>query len=304
MPADLAITPRNLGSIRLDGYCPRCLKFLLLLRFHPPYDHFGAAIFRDAQTAQEAVLSYHFETGRGLPKEFAPFCDCVGRVDCDKHWSKFRHTHKSGVVLYGEPDEVLQRKDGSVCVIDHKTAHRKGSGKDKFFPQYETQVIGYGCIAEGLGLGKVTTGGLLYWEAQVDAVKEHPSVYYKSSTLSLPFRPSTVEVAIDYATLDPLLKELKAVWKARELPDGREGCDDCKKRELLLAIDEEFRLRDQATVRAYPDSPSMRRDAQQRLLNQTGDRMKLLAELGSAGEGIFSRDGVLANWEFLPLDAS
>ena len=99
MSTELAITPRNLGSIRVPGYLPRCFKFQLLLKFHPPYNHFGAAIFSDAQRGHEAVLGYYLDTQRSLPKEFAPFCDCVARVDYNGHWSKFKTTHKSGVVL-------------------------------------------------------------------------------------------------------------------------------------------------------------------------------------------------------------
>lgn len=55
-------------------------------------------------------------------------------------------------MLYGQPDEVLNRKDGTLCIIDHKTAHAKGLD-DPFHAQYELQVIGYGAIAEGLELG-------------------------------------------------------------------------------------------------------------------------------------------------------
>lgn len=83
-------------------------------------------------------MGYYLDKDGCLPKQFAPFCDCKERTECSKH---FRYTHESGIVLYGSPDQVLNRKDDSLCVIDHKTAHPKGNN-DGFYNQYEPQVIG------------------------------------------------------------------------------------------------------------------------------------------------------------------
>lgn len=303
MSEEIAISPRNLGSIRLKKYCPKCFKFMLLLKFHPPYASFGAQVFSDAQKSQEAILGHYFATDGCLPKEFHPFCDCVGRVDCSKKYTKYRTTHKSGIVLYGEPDEVLWRKDKSVCVLDHKTARNKGD-EDKFHGQYETQVVGYCYIAEGLGLGKATKAGLLYWEAQPEAVQANPADHYKRSTLWLGFKPSPLAVEIDYSTLDPLIKELKCVWNAKELPDGLDGCNDCKKRDLLFAIDEDYKRQDQDALRVYENVDCVRRAVKNRIWAQTAYRKKLLAEFGAVGEAVFSRDGVIANWEYFPVEDS
>ena len=154
---DIRITPRNLGSICLDGYCPRCFKYLLIQKFHPPFNHFGAAIFSDMQKSQEAVIGFYLDRDGCLPKEFSPFSDCSSRANFPRHWSKFSYTHESGVILYGAPDEIFHRKDGTLCVVDLKTAHCK-KGKDPFRGQYEVQVVGYADIAEGLGSEKSLSG--------------------------------------------------------------------------------------------------------------------------------------------------
>ncbi len=85
MQSELRITPRNLGKLCLASYCPKCLAYLLRLKFHAPFDHFGAAIFNDAQKCQEAVIGHYLESDGCLPKEFAPFCDCVARADFPRH---------------------------------------------------------------------------------------------------------------------------------------------------------------------------------------------------------------------------
>lgn len=175
------ITPRNLGSLELEDACLKDFFYKSKLRFQPPYNDFGAALFSDCQRIQEAMIGHYLEKDGCLPKSFSPFCDVTERVEVNKHWSKYGYMHKSGVWLYGSPDEVFYRKDGSVLIWDHKTAHPKADGvKDKFLPQYETQVTGYGLIAEeGLGLGTVSAGALGYWDIQHETVIANPAKFIR-----------------------------------------------------------------------------------------------------------------------------
>jgi len=302
MSEELRISARNLGTFNLPSFCPACLKYLLHLRFRPPYN-ISAGLFGDAESCQKAILGYYLDKDGCLPKEFEPFCDCVARTECSKHHSKFRATHKSGVLLTGQPDEVLTLEDGSQCIIDHKST-RKDPNEDPFHPQYVVQVVGYAYIAEKLGLGKVTKGGDIYWSAQVEAVEANPSGHYKRSSLWIPFKPTPVPIDIDYTILDPLIKEMKKVWNAKQVPDGRKGCDDCKRRDLLLEIDRGFNLEDEVELRDYTSMgwESKRREVKDRIARREDYRRKLLAEFGVMGDAIFSRSGMVANWEFVPLD--
>lgn len=298
MSNSIAITPRNLGAICLPSYCPRCFKRLLQMKFHAPFCHFGAAIFNDAQKCQEAILGYYMSKDGCLPKQFAPFCDCVGRTECDKHWSKFRYTHKSGILLYGQPDEVLDRKDGTLCVIDHKTAH--ANPDDEFHNQYEIQVIGYANIAEGMKLGEVTLSGLLYWDAQVPDVVEKPEDFFENGKLWMSFKPTGLEIEVDYAKLDPPINELKKISGAKQLAEGREGCDDCKKMELLLGFEEEFRDHLHLLINRYSFDWNMRDSFRRREFRRQMLLQDAFIELDQLGDLAFASDGVVANWEFAP----
>jgi PD-(D/E)XK nuclease superfamily len=300
MQSKLATTPRNLGSLRLPGYCPKCLKYLLCMKHQPPFNHFGAAIFGDAQKSQEAIIGYYLDNNGCLPKEFAPFCDCVARTEFPRHWSKFSYLHKSGVTLYGAPDEIFERKDGTLCVVDHKTAHFKGD-KDPFHAQYECQVVGYANIAEGLNLGKVTLGGLLYWEAQVEEVQYDPIAHYKSGKLSLPLKPKTLEIEIDYDILDPALEEFKSVASSSSLPEGRDGCMDCKKLDLMFALEEEFLNKDQQLFRYIKSEREFRNTMLTRDYHRRARRRIALLEFSQLGEEMFASDGLVANWQFDPF---
>jgi hypothetical protein len=147
---------------------------------------------------QMAIVGNLLDNDGQLPEEFAPFCNLTSRVEYPRHWSKFKYRHESGVMLYGEPDEIFNASDGSIVVVDHKSARYKG-GDDPFLPCYRIQVIGYSNIAElGLELGEVSKGGLFYWEIDDDAVKSDPAKFYRDEKLWAPIShisriPSSVE---------------------------------------------------------------------------------------------------------------
>lgn len=295
---DFAITPRNLGGITLKKYCPHCFWYLLRLRFHPPFGSFGAAIFRSLQDIQEAVVGHFLGKDGCLPKEFSPFCDCCGRADFPRHWSKFKYQHPSGVYLYGSPDEIFALSNGHLCVIDHKSARNKGKD-DPFHSQYHVQVVGYGDIAEnGLELGVVDSAGLLYWEIQADAVTKAPADHYSKGVLTVPFVPKPLEVEVDYSMLDPLLKEALKLWNAKTPPDAVEGCPDCKKLNLLFAIEQEIEGHDRDLLHRF----GMYQDIRNELIVRSYGRLKLrlesLDELYRSGDAMFAPDRLAANWEF------
>jgi hypothetical protein len=131
------------------------------------------------QQIQEAQLGNHLEENGCLPKEFSPFCDISARAVFPKSYLRFRYKHKSGIILYGIPDEIFTLSDGSLCVIDNKTAINKGS-EDRFLSIYQSQTMGYADIAQnGLHLGTVTKAGLFYWEVQRAEVIDDPSAHYE-----------------------------------------------------------------------------------------------------------------------------
>jgi hypothetical protein len=300
MSEELAITPRNLGAVNLATYCPRCFKYLLHQRFHPPFNSFGAAIFSDMQKSQEAVIGYHLAKNGRLPKELSPFCNCVARTDFPHSWQNYGYQHKSGIRLYGAPDEIFDCDDDTICVIDLKTAHVKEKA-DPFYPQYQCQVIGYADIAEnGLGLGKVSKGGLIYWEAQLGDVQKNPSAHYSQGALSVDFTPATKEIEIDYSVIDKAIKEAKKIWNTRGVPEGRAKCTDCKKLDLLFAIDEDFQIQDKQLLHTFGDFQSIREDVLTRDFNRRHGRGAALAEMKIMGPDMFSADGIVSNWEWAP----
>ncbi len=271
------------------------------MKFHPPFDHGGGALWTYMQQIEEAQIGRHLEEDGCLPKEFKPFCDISSRAEFPKHWSKFRYKHKSGVVLYGVPDEIFILADGSLCVIDHKTAINKGEG-DPFLPIYHSQTIGYSDIAQnGLKLGTVTKAGLLYWEVQRDEAVNDPAGHYEKGTVWVPFRPKPLEFDIDFGFLDSPLKEVKKLWRADTPPAGREGCKDCAKVKALFELGTRTesidQIQDQRILTGCGHSREATRLVSKRIYERRLSRMSALEELqDEAGYFQIAKDGMMNNW--------
>lgn len=296
----LEITPKRLGLIAIEAYCPRCFWYMLQQRFKFAFNHFGGAIFTFMEQAQMAIIGHLLAENGRLPKEFHPFEDIVGRVEFIRHWSKFQHRLESGVLLYGVPDEIVMLEDGSIAVIDHKTAHRK-DGDDKMLPCYVIQGIGYGYIAEkGLHLGKTSRGGVMYWACQHEKVIAKPSAYYDPGKLWMPFVPQPLEYEMDYSKLKPLLKEAMRLWDAGTPPGRTPGCKDCLLLDALMEIErvanehqrsgEKRLLAATANDMQFQHSIASVRFAERRYRNEA------LRELADSA---LSDEGVVANWEYV-----
>src|ERR1700709_2662120 len=105
---NLRITPKRLGVISLEKYCPRCLWYQLKMRFRLPFNMFGGAIFNHMEQAQMAVVRSLLDSRGSLPKEFGAFTDIVDLVDYPRNWRKFKYVLSNGTELYGQPDEIFK----------------------------------------------------------------------------------------------------------------------------------------------------------------------------------------------------
>ncbi len=62
---------------------------------------------------------------------------CTGPVNFPRKMTE--DLPKLGLTLVGMPDEVFDKKDGTLCLVDYKTAKFKGAD-DPFMPIYGTQL--------------------------------------------------------------------------------------------------------------------------------------------------------------------
>ena len=96
---------------------------------------------------EKILVPAHFAAKHSAPKWLTSL-GCTGPVSFPRKMTE--ELPELGLTLVGMPDEVFSKKDGTLCLVDYKTAKFKGAD-DPFMPIYETQLWGYARLLEHEG---------------------------------------------------------------------------------------------------------------------------------------------------------
>ena len=231
-----------------------------------------------------------------IPDCFEPFTDVVADIKVTSYL-QFRAFHPKGVWLHGEPDVLGERSDGTLCILDHKTAFYKGDD-DPFMPQYRFQCLGYCFVAEQLYDKKASGAALIYWQANKQSVVENAQKYWKDSQLIVPFSPKVHEFDVDLASLDPLIEEFMKIVKTSTPPAGKDKCTDCAALEQILQLSEELTMNDADLRRRYPFDRYVQDLLQYRQQLRYKARHSGRALLRDGIFPAFDPEGMWAGWEY------
>ncbi len=206
------ISGKDLGALALVDACPRC--FWVRRHCALPYQIFPG-IFSSLDSYQKKVTALgmpHWLTAVGVSGDVLPSTS-----------SKVFRTVIDGVTLTGVPDEMVRLANGTLVILDYKTA-RFTANQDTLLPMYATQLNSYALIATALGMGAVSQLLLVYYEPKTDTVDT-----VAEDGFTMRFTPHLLEIPIDADGVVDLLKKAKGIWMLSEPPVGREGCGDCEK---------------------------------------------------------------------------
>ncbi len=136
---------------------------------------------------------------------------------------------KTGILLTGVPDEVLELEDQTYSIVDHKTA-RLTDSQLKHIGRYYTQLNVYSLLFEQLNNVKVSKLSLNYMEPdnKIDSIKVDTSIInHDPKGIYLRFDSKYHEVPKDY---DKYIYSL--LFKAKEIlsgsvPQASEKCKNC-----------------------------------------------------------------------------
>jgi hypothetical protein len=246
--ATLTISARNAGQVELKKFCPRCAWYLLRLKKMPFQFGMPGVMFYMEQCEKSFILAHLAKHGC-LPKSFGPFATCIEPVEFP-----FRMTalhEETGVNVTAQVDLMLRRKDGSIALLDLKTAKANGGG-EVFHPQYEIQVTGYSWVTQEANIGKVGSAGLIFCEIQNDAFKANPLKYAAGEGIVVPFNFAAREVELDYKRFAKCLREMSRIWDAARPPKGADGCKDCMLLNRLFDFEDNLRSTDALNARVFP----------------------------------------------------
>ncbi len=167
------------------------------------------------------------DTGR-LPPWF-PDIGPVAAYERDLSYRRFSVWHEDlGIELAGSPDDVFRMEDGSLHIVDYKTA-RYTPGQAGLLPIYEVQLNAYAYLAERIGLSPVRALSLIYMEPNADrdaGGDAGPAMPFAARRVHVNLRPEEV--------IPPLLGTARRTFDLAAPPASKEGCEDCARLDGLL----------------------------------------------------------------------
>jgi len=226
------ISAKNLGSLAMPDCCPRCFWIRARMGFKGPWSVFPS-IFSHIDSFTKKVTAAHLASRAAPPQWLLKFGRLAGRIPCP-HWSKFAFEDSAtGTVLRGSPDEMFWVEDGTLAILDYKTA-RFTEREDELLPVYRVQLGGYRWLARKTGLGETSVTGLIYYEPATESATMADIV---EGGFRMGFAAHILPVETDLAEVERLLLEANRIASLPVPPEGIKGCKDCGLVDEIRALD-------------------------------------------------------------------
>ena len=224
MSLQLRISAKNLGTVALDGFCPRC--FWLHLHSEIPYQIFPG-IFSSIDSYTKKNVHGYFDSQGKPPAWLNIVGDLKGYIP-PPTYHKFKFVdEETNILLTGSVDGVFVRGDGSHIIVDYKTAKYTGA-QDALYKEYEAQLNGYALIGEKTGMiSPVSALALIYMEPVTDDGAAANNINLRQDGFAMGFKATIHKVTLDTNIIPPLLRKVREIYDLPSLPNGIEGCKDC-----------------------------------------------------------------------------
>jgi hypothetical protein len=230
----IRISAKNLGELALPNFCPRCFWIKSRCNNKLPYQIFPG-IFSSIDSYTKKVTNMHFEQHQRVPDWFSGF-GSLGKPVKVPHYSKFSVIDaQSNILLWGMPDEILHKSDGSHFIVDYKTA-KLTEAQDKLLPLYEVQLNSYAYIGERVGFKPISGLGLLYYEPQTGISAEQIDSFILGDGFLMHFAGKLLPIELKPDSIPQLLKRVREIYELPQAPNGVEGCKDCQLLDTLLSV--------------------------------------------------------------------
>jgi hypothetical protein len=230
----LRISAKNLGELALPDFCPRIFWLKTKSGNHLPFQIFPG-IFSSIDAYTKRVVQAWMDKNAGAPFGLDVLGEVTGYID-PPHWSHFSmEVPGYDIIFTGAPDGILKFSDGSIAIIDYKTAKYTGE-QDALMPMYKVQLNGYAAIAEHQNLGHVSKLALVYAEPVTDQDTAAQPQIHTADGFRMPFSVSVHPVMLDLAMLEPLYRRARAIYDLPQPPEATPDCKDCERLERLISL--------------------------------------------------------------------
>lgn len=222
-----SISAKNLAALAMPDRCDRC--WWLKIKARPlPFQIFPG-VFSTIDSFSKRLTHGYIARYKRTPPWLATLGNNIAPVDVP-HWSKFCvFENERQRSIRGVPDEMFKLADGSLAIVDYKTAVLT-AGQDALMPLYEHQLAVYAVIADRLGYGKASRLLLVYFQPQKEVHDYDLEAAESGGFPAMRFETATVEVDLVVIDAVPkLLREASSLLDQSNPPAGRSGCKDCQR---------------------------------------------------------------------------
>jgi CRISPR/Cas system-associated exonuclease Cas4 (RecB family) len=216
-----SIAVKELGNLAKKDFCPRCFWYE---KHFGPFPSVFPGVFNVIDRNLKNSVWSRWKKEKKLPEwlkvedvERVLTAESIGKVEERSKQKYLVALHKkSGLILRGAPDLILQLKDGTIHIIDFKTAKFKEED-DEFFPVYEVQLNGYALLATKMRVSKLS---LVYF----NPTNIIPEEFFTEKNFRLDFEPKIISVEIKPGLVSELLMKAKEILFSKEPPPSKEKC--------------------------------------------------------------------------------
>lgn len=208
---------KDVGKLVTANFCQRCFWFE---RHFGPFPSMFPGIFSVLDSVSKKSVYRSFFQRKKLPDWLdipdvaaLPRLEDVGTAETllNRKYLVIKH-EKSGWILRGAPDAVFQLKDGTLHIVDFKTA-RYTQKQDELFPVYEIQLNGYSLLAHKFKISKLS---LVYCE---------PNSELKDDTdFNLGFTTKIVPIDLKPGIIPGLLTKAREIVEQKTPPQAKPDC--------------------------------------------------------------------------------
>jgi hypothetical protein len=230
----LRISGKNLGAFTMPDACPRCLWLQLHCKFRLPFAKFPG-IFSSIDRYTKSVTDEWWNKHGRPPAWLKEFGDIQSPLPAPHHSKFFVVEPTSNVMLTGDPDAMFRKTDGTLLILDFKTA-KFTEGQDALLPIYRTQLTAYSHIAEQLGMGRVSDIALVYFEPLTSVSTESVDSVATTDGFSMGFSATVLPLELNQGNIPLLLHKVRKIYDRKTAPKGRSGCKDCRLLDNLVEM--------------------------------------------------------------------
>ncbi|HOK00680.1 MAG TPA: PD-(D/E)XK nuclease family protein [Candidatus Pacearchaeota archaeon] len=211
------IGPKDLGNLILPTFCPRCFWYE---RHYGPFPARFPGIFTVLDGVSKKSVYRSFQTRKKLPDwlnlpsvKRRVLLDEIGAVQNFQNRKYLIALHKrSGWYLRGAPDSVFELENGTLHIVDFKTA-RFTSKQDELYPLYEVQLNGYLLLSSKYPVSKLS---LVYCEPKQELKDD--------IKFNLEFEAKIIDVDLKPNIIPELLMKAREIVDLEKPPEAIPNC--------------------------------------------------------------------------------